>query len=175
MTFSWTAYNPSPVSFLDLTPNGFLVTATYSGSPPTISVWNISTSSVLPVVSSLTFGVTLNCIKIISSSLIALAVNQNYIQFVNVSQSGGLSLANKVNLPYSSRGMDMSLTAENYLVICQSDGPVTFLNVNTSTLVFGLTPFDDNSVNPVYIDLIVSVSNSDTTAGPSASPCNIKI
>jgi hypothetical protein len=156
MSLSWAAYvspSASAVTFLDLTPNGFLVSATQTGS--SINVWNLATSSsVLTSVGSLLPGVNINCVKIISSSLIVFGVNSNYVQFASLSQTGGLTVALKVYLAASnSKVLDMSLTAEMYLVICQNDGSVTFLNVNTSTFVLGLTPID-SSAFPAYLELI---------------------
>jgi hypothetical protein len=151
MTMSWSAHT-SAVTSLDLTPSsGLLVSA--SATDMNIKAWNTAASSIT-CTGQLTFSWAINCVKIIDNSLIALGLASNYIQFVNVTQTGVLSLAYQVPLPDpSSQALDLSLTAEGYLVVALTDGLVAFLQVNTSNYLLELIPVA-YSIASAYIDLI---------------------
>jgi WD40 repeat protein len=153
MILSWNAFSGASINGLDLSSNGLLISMT--ASTGVLKVWNITTSAV-KLVGQLTAPSAISCfVNILSSSLVALgSAVSSYIQFVNVTNNCSLSLANQVPLLNPSAFVtDMSLTSESYLVVCQNDGTVLFLNVNTSTFLLGLTPLS-SSIVPGFIELI---------------------
>jgi WD40 repeat protein len=143
---------------LDVSSSGFLLSV--SIAKQNIRLWSITTGT--PVLTSnFASSSTISCAKMLFNSstlVVGLASNAtlNCIQFFNLTQNqnGLLTLAAQVSLPDpSSPILDMSLTGEKYLVVCQQSGSVAFLNVATSTFVLALTPVGTSVVIPSYIEL----------------------
>jgi WD40 repeat protein len=114
------------VYFLDLTPSGLLVSTSQDN---TLKLWNVTSST--SALSSISLPALPTCVKLLWSNQIAVSYATNYIRVYNISSSNVLSQAGQVSLLTNSQVNDMRLTKENILVLCQQDGYVIFVDVNT--------------------------------------------